>query len=1065
MIKRLSLCVASLVCAMSAQTTYAHEIGMKFNEVVHTSDAAFVGRVSSITSVPHPSGFISTKIVFDEVSEVLSRPSSRAQLGQTVTIEMGGGTAGKVSLSMCCSPEFKIGEEYLILSQLDGGKYLNPFSGGRQGIFRIAYDDRGTAYPLTYGFQGIEKVGDKKLHLTSQVISLRDGVPEYNIVSRNLNTQSPVEVNGNGASKTRLDSTPRQLVTLNELVESIGQIAQRKTPTDVEKRSGQRPAFQAPRRIGQRMTEKPVFDQTERLERGTICFCGDVDDAITMEQVPTAWTAWGQNNNLMYRFNQHTDIFTYTASDGTWANNWDDEFCGWPTSGQIANQYQSGWSWGASVIAVCWTSDFCSCCEIREADIMHNPAFSWRYDLDDVIGTSNILYRPTTRHELGHAVGLERRACGAETYSYNQPCSMTAHWSGSVVEDGRGMHALDVLALRNLYIDEAIEDVGVESYYASGGLISSTLSDTNLEPGDTFNIENVTVENVSTNSQSGIRVRVYLSENKYISEYDYELADFSFSNFSAATFWTGDLTSIKIPDSSSTSIPGGTYYVGLIATLDGTSYWWDDCSVNNSTYIPTQITVGDYVPSWTPGIAIPLDFTWLYYALHINNSNSEDNSGQACGGEFTGGIWYRFFAKHSGRLNLAMKNDQEEGGGTGNNEGDRFAGSSCNDAIEVYAGFPDTGSQPIAQGCRTCEAPVVASIQKGQEYYVRIGGIDGAEINGVLSFDLEPFDLIGDKPDLAIPAGHEPIVGDMNGFSSSTGAVCTQTDVIDVWYRYTAPASGDIRASTCSPATRIDTTLAIYDRDGNQVLACNDDDECGISESQQSSTVVWSAEAGQEFLVRVGGPDLMRGTFGLSIEAAPNTPSNTACGGAISASTNNRMPFSTWGAPSPGQVFECDNNRIGCGVWVKWGASETGTVAIGTSEDIGGSATFDAALAIFDSCEENMKPVACSMDASNTGQPIALLNVEAGDVYFIYVGSDVDAGCLEGNGMLSMEYQEQELCVGDATGDRTVDLDDFSELLIQFGSTGESSADFNGDLVVDLEDFSLLLVNYGNTCS
>ena len=55
-------------------------------------------------------------------------------------------------------------------------------------------------------------------------------------------------------------------------------------------------------------------------------------------------------------------------------------------------------------------------------------------------------------------------------------------------------------------------------------------------------------------------------------------------------------------------------------------------------------------------------------------------------------------------------------------------------------------------------------------------------------------------------------------------------------------------------------------------------------------------------------------------------------------------------------------------------------------------------------------------------------------------------------------------CPGDATGDLLVNLADFSQLLIDYGTTGESPADFNGDNIVDLDDFSILLVNFGNSC-
>jgi len=57
-----------------------------------------------------------------------------------------------------------------------------------------------------------------------------------------------------------------------------------------------------------------------------------------------------------------------------------------------------------------------------------------------------------------------------------------------------------------------------------------------------------------------------------------------------------------------------------------------------------------------------------------------------------------------------------------------------------------------------------------------------------------------------------------------------------------------------------------------------------------------------------------------------------------------------------------------------------------------------------------------------------------------------------------------EECPGDIIEDGVVNLVDFSQFLIDFGSTGESISDLNGDLVVDLNDFSIFLVNYGNVC-
>ena len=63
------------------------------------------------------------------------------------------------------------------------------------------------------------------------------------------------------------------------------------------------------------------------------------------------------------------------------------------------------------------------------------------------------------------------------------------------------------------------------------------------------------------------------------------------------------------------------------------------------------------------------------------------------------------------------------------------------------------------------------------------------------------------------------------------------------------------------------------------------------------------------------------------------------------------------------------------------------------------------------------------------------------------------------------QIEPAPVCPGDATGDLVVNLADFSQLLVDFGSTSGSAADFNGDNIVDLADFSILLVNFGNDCN
>jgi len=56
------------------------------------------------------------------------------------------------------------------------------------------------------------------------------------------------------------------------------------------------------------------------------------------------------------------------------------------------------------------------------------------------------------------------------------------------------------------------------------------------------------------------------------------------------------------------------------------------------------------------------------------------------------------------------------------------------------------------------------------------------------------------------------------------------------------------------------------------------------------------------------------------------------------------------------------------------------------------------------------------------------------------------------------------LAAGDTNADGAVDVEDYENLIAQFGAApGEQSADFNGDGIVDLTDFALLRANFGQT--
>jgi len=91
---------------------------------------------------------------------------------------------------------------------------------------------------------------------------------------------------------------------------------------------------------------------------------------------------------------------------------------------------------------------------------------------------------------------------------------------------------------------------------------------------------------------------------------------------------------------------------------------------------------------------------------------------------------------------------------------------------------------------------------------------------------------------------------------------CGNNDINDVWFTYTAAASGRVEVNTIGIGT-LDTTLAVFDGCGGPVLGCND------NVRQRKSRVTWTAVAGRPYKIRVAGADATTGTFALTIIPNP----------------------------------------------------------------------------------------------------------------------------------------------------------------------------------------------------
>jgi hypothetical protein len=114
------------------------------------------------------------------------------------------------------------------------------------------------------------------------------------------------------------------------------------------------------------------------------------------------------------------------------------------------------------------------------------------------------------------------------------------------------------------------------------------------------------------------------------------------------------------------------------------------------------------------------------------------------------------------------------------------------------------------------------------------------------------------------------------GTTSGTTALASGTDItacgdgdaIDVWYSYTAAATGLVEFNTCDSAT--DTTLAVYSSCGGAALAC-DDNGCGAQ-----SLIQLNVTSGSTYLIRVALLNSQTGSFRLTVNENPEVHDDVA---------------------------------------------------------------------------------------------------------------------------------------------------------------------------------------------
>jgi hypothetical protein len=267
---------------------------------------------------------------------------------------------------------------------------------------------------------------------------------------------------------------------------------------------------------------------------------------------------------------------------------------------------------------------------------------------------------------------------------------------------------------------------------------------------------------------------------------------------------------------------------------------------------PFQIAISPAAPP-NDSCSAPL-FLPFNIATAGSNTGASGTDQSTCGAADTRDVWFSFSPSATGTYQFFTC-----GPGT------------LDTTVAVYSACPGTGAQLACNdndaafcggGPAAVRSRAAATLTAGQDYLVRVAGVNGSEGTFTLTANFAPppndtcataasvgvgsfaFDTLG--------ADTEPVFLDDScnlGFNLLNN---------DIWFRFAAPASGPMVASLCN--SDFDTAITISDAAPGcgagqySAIACNDDADCDHNPNTPDiqSKIQFFATGGSAYLIRIG---------------------------------------------------------------------------------------------------------------------------------------------------------------------------------------------------------------------
>jgi len=240
---------------------------------------------------------------------------------------------------------------------------------------------------------------------------------------------------------------------------------------------------------------------------------------------------------------------------------------------------------------------------------------------------------------------------------------------------------------------------------------------------------------------------------------------------------------------------------------------------------------------------------------HAGTEPGEGNHAGVAGGH---SVWFTWTANDSGPFVLDI------------------CGANFDTLLAVYTGLTLAGKTEIAAnddgaGCGGTGSKLRFQATADTTYRIAVDGKAGAEG----SFDLK---LAKDNDNFADAA---LIGGDSASYSGTTAAATTELGEPNhagvlvrsgsVWFRWTAPVSGEVTAEACAPGN-FDPVMAVYTGTAVSALTAvaSDDDGDPPNCTSVDSLVSFSATAGTTYHLAVDGKGAGEGEYNLSLAGPPD---------------------------------------------------------------------------------------------------------------------------------------------------------------------------------------------------